>query len=148
MPIWQTPSVDEQPSLIMDSWRIVEVVWSVAELAKALRCDEQSAVQWLRDHDVDLADPARPKSRHLVGYVRQNREGRLSSAILEFDPEQRIGRTSTGRTYGLTGDPDWDEDARYVFHRWMASFRIGEWRDVTDEGLGAFVKPSTLQKLH
>ncbi len=148
MPIWQTPGVDEQPKLIMDCWRIVEVVWSVAELAKAMRCDEQGAVQWLRDHDVDLANPARPTSRHLVGYVRQNREGRLSSAILEFDPEQRIGHTSTGRTYGLTGDPGWDEDARYVFHRWMASFGIGEWRDVTDEVLGAFVKPSTIQKLH
>lgn len=148
MPIWQTPGVDEQPKLIMDCWRIVEVIWSVAELAKAMRCDDHNAVQWLRDHDVDLTDPARPTSRHLVGYVRQNREGRLSSAIVELDPAQRLGRTSTGRTYGLVGDPGWHEDARYVFQCWMAVFRIREWRDVTDEVLGSVATPSSLGRLH
>ena len=147
MPIWETANVEEQPSLIMDSWRVVEVIWPVVELAKAVARNEECVVQLLRkNHHVDLSNPSRPTSRHLVGYVQQNREGRHSTAIVEFDPVRLICRTSSGRTYGLVGAPRWNGDARYVMERWMDRFMITEWHDVTDEVLGSIAAPRPLDK--
>ena len=149
MPIWETASVEEQPSLVMDTWRVVEVVWSIVDLATVLKKDEKQAARFLKELDVDFSNPERPTSRHLVGYVHQNREGRVSSSIIEFDPARLVCRTSTGRTYGLMGEPGWNGDARYVLGRWMNQFRITEWHDVTDEVLGEFATPDqSARKLH
>jgi hypothetical protein len=141
MPIWQTASVEEQPKLVMDSWRVIEVVWSIVDLATVLKKDEKGAARFLQELDVDFSNPERPTSRHLVGYVHQNREGRVSSSIVEFDLARLVCRTSTGRTYGLIGEPGWNGDARYVLGRWMDQFKISEWRDVTDEVMEEIAAP-------
>lgn len=71
--------------------------------------------------------------RHFVGYNITEREGRVSSAIVEFDPISFTGRTKTGRIYKLTGKPGFNSDAEYVKSRWLDINRVSEYFDVTDE---------------
>lgn len=71
--------------------------------------------------------------RHFVGYCPENREGRVSSAIVEFDRHTRRGRTTTGRVYELAGKPGWDSDAEYVWQRWLGINEETVWTDVTAE---------------
>jgi hypothetical protein len=58
-------------------------------------------------------------SKHFMGYNITEREGRVSSAIVEFDEETMIGRTKSGRTYQLLGGPGTNSDALYVLVRWL-----------------------------
>jgi hypothetical protein len=58
-------------------------------------------------------------TRHFNGYVEANREGRVSSPILEFDPATLRGRTRSGRVYQLAGNPGFNRDADYVLGRWL-----------------------------
>ena len=71
--------------------------------------------------------------RHVVGYVPENREGRVSSAIATFDPASMRCVTSTGRVYQLQGPPGGDSDAEYVWNAWTRINRVTEWSDVTAE---------------
>ncbi len=57
--------------------------------------------------------------RHFNGYVQANREGRVSSPILEFDPSTMRGRTRSGRVYQLAGKPGFNFDADYVLGQWL-----------------------------
>ena len=56
---------------------------------------------------------------HFNGYNYRDREGRMSSRIVEFDAERMVGRTRSGRVYELKGPPDFDLDAEYVLRRWI-----------------------------
>lgn len=71
--------------------------------------------------------------RHFVGYNVTEGEGRVSSAIVEFNPETKQGRTSSGRIYQLAGEPGFNGDAAYTWGRWCEINRVSEQRDVTEE---------------
>lgn len=74
-------------------------------------------------------------SRHFVGYNVTEGEGRVSSAIVVYDPATRQGHTSTGRIYQLVGEPGYDSDASYTWNQWVAINRVTEQVDVTEEYL-------------
>lgn len=71
--------------------------------------------------------------RHFVGYNMTEGEGRVSSAIVEFDSASRRGRTSTGRIYELIGEPGFSSDAEYVKTGWLNINRVSEHFDVTEQ---------------
>jgi hypothetical protein len=75
-------------------------------------------------------------TRHFVGYNMTEREGRVSSAIQQFDPATRRGVTESGRVYELVGRPGHDADAEYVWRRWLALNQETAWDDVTEDVFG------------
>lgn len=70
---------------------------------------------------------------HFVGYCLENYEGRVSSAIQQFDPVSLRGVTESGRVYELSGPPGFDEDAMYVWGVWQRVIHVLSSADVTDE---------------
>lgn len=71
--------------------------------------------------------------RHLCGYSRREREGRVTSAVLAFDPATGSFTTSRGRVYRVEGQPGHDLDAEYVRGRWLAINGSPAIADVTQE---------------
>lgn len=71
--------------------------------------------------------------RHFVGYAGY--EGRVSTAIQEFDKSQNCGITRSGRKYLLTGPSGFNGDAEYVLARWMGihSLTHEDIKDVSSE---------------
>lgn len=72
-------------------------------------------------------------TRHFCGYVARDREGRVSSEIVSWDPEARIGVTKRGRRYRLDGDPGFDSDAEYVWNAWKHVNSVTDFKDVTED---------------
>lgn len=70
---------------------------------------------------------------HVVGYNLTEREGRVSSPILEFDVVTRTAITRSRRRYVLCGDPGEDADASYTFATWCRIMKVVRWSDVTKE---------------
>lgn len=69
--------------------------------------------------------------RHLVGYNITESEGRVSSAISEFDAQSQRAVTSSGRVYELVGPSGHNADADYVWKRWMGIQGHDDFLDVT-----------------
>ncbi|ALL68553.1 hypothetical protein K788_0000411 [Paraburkholderia caribensis MBA4] len=68
---------------------------------------------------------------HFVGFNVKKQDGRVSTAIVEFDTKQRIAITQSGRRYRLIGPAGYDGDAEYVWN-WVVRLRsITAWSDVT-----------------
>jgi hypothetical protein len=105
MSIWNTKSVTESPEVILEQWRIFEA----------------KSPYW------------EGVTRHFVGYNITDSEGRVSSAIQEFDPDTMQGITRSGRVYKLSGGPGWNSDAEYVWSRWCEINSIENQLDVTEE---------------
>ena len=102
-------------------------VWSVAPVA------EEPEVR-LRHWSIREIFPER--TRHFVGWSQAGREGRVSSAIVTFDPSTRRGVTERGRIYELIGPPGTHPDAEYVWGRWMQLGEVLEgFADVTAEAI-------------
>jgi hypothetical protein len=89
MPLWRTPDVDEQPAITLIRWRVLQI-----------------------------AEGSCAGQRHLVGYCPENREGRASTAIISFDPRNKICVTKSGRRYHLFGPSGFDGDGDYVWQIW------------------------------
>jgi hypothetical protein len=106
MPIWRVKPIAESPEIILDNWTIFEV----------------STPLWAG------------KTRHFVGYNVGDREGRVSSAIVEFDAEKMLGKTCSGRVYKLAGSQgDGSADALHTWGLWCRRNEIAECR-VVDPG--------------
>ncbi|QWV96464.1 hypothetical protein KP005_13925 [Geomonas nitrogeniifigens] len=105
---WKTPSVAEQPEVVIERWRILEV----------------------------LEGPCAGE-RHIVGYNRYDFEGRVSTAIVSYDPETRKCVTRSGRVYVLTGRSGYDPDGDYVWRAWSRVNRVGAQVDVSGMYEGA-----------
>ena len=75
--------------------------------------------------------------RHFVGYnYSHGGEGRVSSQILEFDPETLKGRTRSGRVYQLEQHgAGINLDAEYVWNQWKVINRVEDYKDITEEFL-------------
>lgn len=89
MPIWKTPGVDDQPSLTVVRWRVLQVAGG----------------EW-------------KGQRHIVAYCPENFEGRVSTNIVSFDAEKNTCLTRSGRTYHLAGPPGFDAEGEYVWQTW------------------------------
>lgn len=74
-----------------------------------------------------------PGDRHLCGYSTRNREGRVTSVLVAFDPAAPAFTTSTGRVYRLEGAPGIDPDAEHVKRRWLALTGSPNTTDVTQD---------------
>lgn len=72
-------------------------------------------------------------TRHFVGFDIEAREGRVSTAIQQFDPRARTGVTESGRVYALLGSPGYDKDGQFVWGIWKRVNSVKSERDVTDE---------------
>ena len=72
-------------------------------------------------------------ARHFVGWNVTEREGRVSSKIVEFDATTRRGRTHSGRVYQLRGAAGRDGDGVYTWGRWMQRNGAADCIDVSDE---------------
>jgi hypothetical protein len=105
MSIWKTTPVEQVPHITMRNWKIYEV----------------SSESWPE------------KTRHFVGYNITEREGRVSSSIVEFDSKTMRGRTKSGRVYQLTGNSSLDRDAEYTWARWCTINRVTEVEEIQIE---------------
>jgi len=106
MPIWRIKPIAESPEIILDNWTIFEV----------------STPLW----------PG--KTRHFVGYNHRDREGRVSSAIVEFDAEKMLGKTRSGRVYKLTGrQGDGSPDGLHTWGLWCRRNEVAECQVVGPE---------------
>lgn len=70
-------------------------------------------------------------SRYLVGYNISDQEGRVSTAIQDFDVRTARVTTRSGRTYELVGPPGHDPDAEWVWQ--SVASRDLNWTDVSEE---------------
>jgi len=108
--IWSTPSVSAQPVIILERWRVLEVD------------NQQGQVQ-----------------RHFVGFNVEDCEGRVSTAIQQFDPVTGQGVTKSGRTYKLIGNPGYDSDGAWVWAYWSRVHKLANERDLSGELWAAMV---------
>ena len=72
---------------------------------------------------------------HFVGFNIRLREGRVSSAIVTFDPEARTGVTRSGRVYKLEGEPGTDPDADWTWAGWKWRNSVKSHKVVTEQAL-------------
>lgn len=104
MSIWITTPVEQVPHIKLASWGIYEV-----------------------------SSNMRPeKTRHFVGWNLTEREGRVSSSIVEFDPKTKRGKTSSGRVYELVGESGHNGDGIYTFNQWCHINEISHSENISD----------------
>lgn len=96
MGIWKPGTIKEEPEVILNPWQIYEVE---SELWKG-------------------------RTRHFVGYNTIYKEGRVSSAIVEFDKNTMVGKTNSGRVYKLKEESGYNADASYVWEFWKKRNKI------------------------
>jgi hypothetical protein len=70
-------------------------------------------------------------SRHFVGVDMLDSSGRVSSAIVRFDPATMQGTTRSGRIYELVGKNGSSLNAEYVWKRWCELNEVTSYTDVT-----------------
>lgn len=88
---------------------------------------ETKLTQW-RVYTVQNEDA--PPSMHFVGYTGY--EGRVCSAVQEYDSKTRRGVTRSGRVYELVGHSGHNGDAMYVWNRWLHINGDPKHEDVTE----------------
>lgn len=93
--------VSERPELVLTDWHVFEVA----------------------------VLPGPERTRHFAGQNFKDREGRVSSEVVEFDAATGRGVTCSGRVYELRGRPGFTSDGRYVWNRWKA---LNEAADIVD----------------
>lgn len=69
---------------------------------------------------------------HFMGWQEAALQGRVTSAIQEFDPVQRCGRTRSGRVHRLMGGSGYNGDAGYTWSTWLRIYRLESCEDVTE----------------
>jgi hypothetical protein len=90
---------------------------------------EGPEIVWLSHWSIrESADGA----RHLVGYSRETRDGRVSTKVLHLDGATRTAQTLNGQIYQLVGPSGYHVDAEFVFNTVAKDIGGGmAWRDVT-----------------
>lgn len=116
-------TMDEEQGRALTLLYVEGGVWGTAPITEQPELTIESwSVRQLPDGD-----------RHFVVWCKENREGRVSSAIVEFDARTRRGRSASGRVYELSGPPGRDSDAEYVWQSWLRINDESEWTDVSAE---------------
>ena len=103
---WRIEPVDEQPTRTLDAWMVMEVPFD---------------------------GPARPWTRHLVGWRVEGGRGQVSSPVESFDPDRRLAKTRSGQVYELRRGPGLNIDAAATWGQWKRRYGITQEREVTDE---------------
>lgn len=70
-------------------------------------------------------------NRHFAGADATDGTGRVSSLIVEFDMEKKVGRTRSGRVYELLGKTGWSDNAEYVWNQWSRINSVTDFVDVS-----------------
>ncbi|MBP0638010.1 hypothetical protein [Cupriavidus sp. AcVe19-6a] len=70
---------------------------------------------------------------HFVGQNVESSNGRVSSAIIKFDRETRIGTTRSGRRYVLQGPSGRDEDAMHTWTVWKMLNDVKSAKNISSE---------------
>lgn len=96
-------------------------VWRVAPVSDE---PQLSLVRW---RILETAEGA----RHFAGQDMRDLTGRVSTAVLQFDPASRRGTTQSGRVYQLVGPPGRSETSQYVWERWCRVYGITSYMDVS-----------------
>lgn len=105
--VWRPAPVEEEPEVILQSWRIVLVTSKL----------------W------------KEQTLHLVGQCTHPWEGRVSSALVALDVTTRCAKTESGRVYKLVGTPGISSDAEYVWNVWIARNKVTSWVPIELETL-------------
>ena len=100
-------------------------IWPVASVSET---PHVALVQWF------IAETDKGE-KHFVGYNVTDGEGRVSSAIREFDKTTMVGITRSGRLYKLVNESGYNADALHVWHLWRAFNKVESWSDVTEDVL-------------
>jgi hypothetical protein len=101
-------------------WRDIMPIWPVDPASNS----SITLVRW-RIFETDIGE------RHFVGFNITDGEGRVSSAIEQFDADARSGVTRSGRIYRLEGPAGRDADALYTWNLWCIANNVKHWDDVT-----------------
>ena len=72
---------------------------------------------------------------HFVGQSMASGAGRVSSAIVSFDPQSRTGRTRSGRRYTLIGQPGDDPDGMHTWAIWALANNVKQQTNVSSQYL-------------
>jgi len=72
------------------------------------------------------------RSEHLQGFV-PGKMGRVTSAIQDFEANNRKITTASGRVYTLVGPPGNCDDAAYVWQLWKKMNGVVQDKNVTDK---------------
>lgn len=107
-------------------------IWTVAPVSEQPRL---TLIRW-RVFETELGE------RHFVGYCRENRNGRVSSAIETLDPSTRRATTRSGRVYQLVGPPGNDPEGWATWPLWAYRNEVESFRDVSDEVFAMISEPT------
>ena len=88
MPVWRPRSAKEQPVIELRNWSVYEINFNSGP------------------------------SRHLIGRIGYENEGRVSSPIIKFNRRHMFAKTRSGRKYKLVGPSNFDSQGSYVFANW------------------------------
>lgn len=72
---------------------------------------------------------------HIVGYLGARNRGRVSGAIVTFDPITARGKTQSGRLYQLQGAPGLSVEGAYAWELLRRFNGVQSFVDVTGEVL-------------
>jgi hypothetical protein len=104
MTIWRVAGIEEEPEVYLECWTIVEAAFA----------DDTT-------------------SQHFVGQECSwsHCSGRVSSKIVEFDSDKKVGKTRSGRVYKLEGPSGYSKDGFYVWDQWCRINKVVGWKYVT-----------------
>lgn len=85
----------------------------------------RSDIQLINWNIICLNLPSGESGEFFIGYSLNDRLARFSTLILEFDEEKKIGKTKSGSTYSLLGEPGHPcEDGLHVLYQLFGKARI------------------------
>lgn len=97
MPCWSIAPVEVRPEVTLTGWQTFEV---------------------------QLPGLGGQRTRHLVGYSLEDRQGQVSSPVESFSLSNCASLTRSGRAYQLLGKPGMGADAEYVWNVWKSTWKV------------------------
>jgi hypothetical protein len=88
-------------------------------------------------YEVRLPDLPEPTA-HVVGCIRYDGTGRVSSPVQHVDAVKRCVETRSGSVYCLAGAPGMNSQAEYVWNRWRKLWNATVLQDRTAQLLAEF----------
>lgn len=110
MTLRDVKALEERPRITLSEWALIEV---------------------------PSGGTGRPWTRHLVGWACDTRRGRVSSPVLQLEPDTATCVTVVGRVYLLFGAPGLCPEGKRVLEQWLHLYRVVELRDLTAEAFVA-----------
>ncbi|MDX1749066.1 MAG: hypothetical protein R3271_01950 [Methylophaga sp.] len=85
----------------------------------------RSDIQLINWNIICLNLPSGESGEFFIGYSLNDRLARFSTLILEFDEEKKVGKTKSGSTYSLLGEPGHPcEDGLHVLYQLFGKSNI------------------------